>query len=270
MSPQESKASIERHAKEAVALAVQGRWKDAIAANKNILELFPEDVETHNRLGRALMEVGEYAAARKAYGRTLELDPRNNIAKKNLERLSHLGKKAPKADAKKVVVDIFIEETGKARVMKLASVAPKDVLARMAPGEELTLYIEGQRLLAKSGRGEYVGEVEPKYGVRLARLISLGNRYMAAVNSLGASSEVKVIIREVYQHPDLVGHPSFPLREKEGFRPYVKESLLRNRLEDEELADDGDEIAEVEREGFTVADFYDSSAADEESKSWPE
>jgi len=270
LSSQESKAGIERYAKEAVALAVQSRWKEAIAANKNILELFPDDIETHNRLGRALMEVGEYAAARKAYGRTLELDPRNNIAKKNLERLSHLGKKARKADTHKVVVDVFVEETGKARVMKLTNPAPKDVLARMAPGEELTLHVEGQRLLAKSGRGEYIGEVEPKYGARLARLISLGNRYMAAVNSLGANSEVKVIIKEVYQHPDLVGHPSFPLREKEGFRPYVKESLLRNRLEDEELADEADEIAEVEREGFTVADFYDGSAADEERKSWPE
>ncbi len=270
MSPQENKASIEGYAKEAIALALQGRWKEAIAANKSILELFPDDVETHNRLGRALMEVGEYAAARKAYGRTLELDRRNNIARKNLDRLSHLGKKARKGDSHKVVVDIFIEETGKARVMKLINVAAKEVLARMAPGEELKLQVEGQRLLAKSGRGEYAGEVEPKYGVRLARLISLGNEYMAAVKSLGANSEVKVIVREVYQHPNLVGHPSFPLREKEGFRPYVKESLLRNRLEDEELADEVDEIAEVEREGFTVADYYDASAADEERKSWSE
>lgn len=270
MSPEESKTGIDHYAKEAIALALQGRWKEAIAANKNILELFPDDVETHNRLGRALMEVGEYAAARKAYGRTLELDPRNNIARKNLDRLSHLGKKARKGDANKVVVDIFIEETGKARVMKLTNVAPKAVLARMAPGEELKLEVEGQRLLAKNGRGEYVGEVEPRYGIRLARLISLGNEYMAAVNSLGANNEVKVIIREVYQHPNLAGHPSFPLRDKEGFRPYVKESLLRNRLEDEELADEVDEIAEVEREGFTVADFYDGAATDEEAKPWPE
>ena len=83
MSPQESKPNIERYAKEAIALALQSRWQDAIGANEGILELFPEDVETHNRLGRALMEVGKYAAARKAYGRALELDPRNRIAKKN-------------------------------------------------------------------------------------------------------------------------------------------------------------------------------------------
>lgn len=270
MSPQESKANVEGYAKEAIALALQGRWQEAIASNKSILELFPEDVETHNRLGRALMEVGEYAAARKAYGRALELDPRNNIAKKNLDRLSHLKKKARKGDPHKVVVDIFVEETGKARVVKLINLASKEVLAQMAPGEQVILQVEGQRLVGKSGRGEYVGEVEPKYGARLARLISLGNEYVAAINSLGKNDEVKVIIREVYQHPDLAGHPSFPIREKEGFRPYVRESLLRNRLEDEELGEEVDEIAEVEREGFTVADFYDASAADEGRKSWPE
>lgn len=270
MSPQESKPNIERYAKEAIALALQSRWQDAIKANESILELLPDDVETHNRLGRALMEVGKYAAARKAYGRALELDPRNRIAKKNLDRLAHLKKGTPKGARHRVVVDIFVEETGRARVVKLINLASKGLLARMAPGEEVILQAEGQRLLAKSGRGKYVGEVEPKYGVRLARLISLGNEYVAAINSLGANDEVKVIIREVYQHPNLAGHPSFPLREKEGFRSYVRESLLRNRLEDEEQADEVDEIAEVEREGFTVADFYGSSASDEGKKSWSE
>lgn len=271
LSPQENRAEIERHAKKAIALALQGNWQEAIAANRSILELFPEDVETYNRLGRALMEVGEYTPAKEAYKHALELDPHNNIAKKNLDRLAHVrGKARKKGDPHKVVVDIFVEETGKARVVKLIHLAPKEVLAQMAPGEEITLYIERQRLLVKNGRREYLGEVEPKYGLRLARLTTAGNRYIAAINSLG-ENEVKVIIREVYQHPSQAGHPSFPLREREGFRPYVRETLLRHRLEDEELSDEADETAEAEREGFTVADFYDSSGgADEEGKSWPE
>jgi tetratricopeptide (TPR) repeat protein len=269
LSPQENRAKIERHAKKAIALALQGHWQEAITANRSILELFPEDVETYNRLGRALMEVGEYTPAKEAYKHALELDPHNNIAKKNLDRLAHVRGKARKGDPPKVVVDIFVEETGKARVVKLIHLAPKEVLAQMAPGGEITLYIEGQRLLVKNGRGEYLGEVEPKYGLRLARLTAAGNRYIAAINSL-EENEVKVIIREVYQHPSQAGHPSFPLREREGFRPYVRETLLRHRLEDEELSDEADETAEAEREGFTVADFDDSSGAEEERKSWPE
>jgi len=54
---------------------MQGRWKEAIAANKSLIESFPNDVDAYNRLGRAYMELGEYSRAREAYGRTLELDP---------------------------------------------------------------------------------------------------------------------------------------------------------------------------------------------------
>jgi hypothetical protein len=268
VSTEERKPDIERYAKEAIDLALKGQWKEAVAANRKILETFPDDVESHNRLGRALMEIGEYGKAKDAYKRALELAPHNRIAKKNLERLSYLRKQAPKGANNKVVVDIFVEETGKARVVRLIRLATREILAQMAPGEEVSLHIEGQRLLTQSSRGEYLGEVEPKYGSRLVKLMLGGNRYVAAINSLG-EHEAKVIIREVYQDPAQAGHPSFPLREREGFRPYVRESLLRQRFEEEELSEDVDETAEAEREGFTVADFYDSSN-ENEGKTWTE
>ena len=269
MSAEERKPEIERRAREAIGLALKGKWKEAGAANKKILETVPDDVESHNRLGRALMELGEYSKAKDAYNRALQLAPHNRIAKKNLERLSYLRKQAPKRTNNKVVVDIFVEETGKARVVRLIRLAAREVLAQMAPGEEISLHIEGQRLLAKTGRGDYIGEVEPKYGSRLVKLMSGGNKYVAAINSLG-EHEVKVIIREIYQDPSQAGHPSFPLREREGFRPYVRESLLRQRFEEEDLSEDMDETAEVEREGFTVADFYDSSSTEGDGKAWSE
>ncbi len=276
MTSQINRADLERHAKEAVDLALQGQWQEAVAANRSILERFPDDVETYNRLGRALTEIGEYAEARKTYERTLELDPFNSIAKKNLSRLSLMGKRAAKAnarkastrkaDAHKVVADIFVEETGKAKVVKLVSLAAKEVVAKMAPGEEITPYVEGQRLLVKNKEGDCLGEVEPKYGARLAKLAKAGNRYIAAVHSL-SDKEMKVIVREVYQHPSQAGRPSFPLKDKQGYRPYVRESLLRHRLEDEEFADEADETVEAEREGFSVTDVYDHSGSEDEGRS---
>ena len=276
MTSQINRADLERHAKEAVGLALQGQWQEAVAANRSILERFPEDVETYNRLGRALIEIGEYAEARKTYERTLELDGFNSIAKKNLNRLSLIGKRAAKAsarkasarkaDARKVVADIFVEETGRARVVKLVSLAAKEVVAKMAPGEEVAPYVEGQRLLVKNKEGDCLGEVEPKYGARLAKLTKGGNRYIAAVHSL-SDKEMKVIVREIYQHPSQAGRPSFPLKDKQGYRPYVRESLLRHRLEDEEFADEADETVEAEREGFSVTDVYDHSGSEDEGRS---
>jgi len=264
-----NRANLERHAKQAVDLALHGQWQEAVAANRSMLEQFPNDVETYNRLGRALTEIGEYAEAKKAYGRTLELDRFNSIAKKNLSRLSLMGKRAAKADAHKVVADIFVEETGRARVVKLVSLAAKEVVAKMAPGEEVTPYVEGQRLLVKNKEGDKLGEVEPKYGARLAKLAKLGNRYIAAVHSLG-EKELKVIIREVYQHPSQVGRPSFPLKDRQGYRPYVRESLLRHRLEDEEFAEEADETGDAEREGFSVTDVYERSGSEDEGRSHTE
>lgn len=264
-----NRAELERHAKQAVNLALQGQWREAVGANRTILERFPDDVETYNRLGRALMEIGEYAEARKAYERTLELDPFNSIAKKNLGRLSLMGKRAAKTDARKVVADIFVEETGRAKVVKLVTLAERGVVAKTAPGEEVTLYVEGQRLLVKNKDSDYLGEVDPKYGARLAKLTKLGNRYIAAMHSIG-DKETKVIIREVYQHPSQVGRPSFPLKDKQAYRPYVRESLLRHRLEDEDFGEEGDEGMDAEREGFSVTDVYDHSGSDDEGRSHTE
>jgi tetratricopeptide (TPR) repeat protein len=271
VTSQINRADLERHAKEAVDLALQGQWKEAVAANRSILERFPDDVETYNRLGRALMEIGDYAEARKAYERTLQLDAFNSIAKKNLSRLSLMGKRAAKArtrktDARKVVADIFVEETGRARVVKLVGLAAREVMAKMAPGEEVTPYAEGQRLMVRNKEGDCLGEVEPRYGARLAKLTKAGNRYIAAVHSIG-DKEMKVIVREVYQHPSQAGRPSFPLKDKQGYRPYVRESLLRHRLEDEEFADEADETLEAEREGFSVTDVYNHSGSEDESRS---
>lgn len=248
MSP-EGKIRLDQYAKKAVDLAMQGRWEEAITANRTIIQLSPRDVEAHNRLGKALMEVGEHASAREAYGRAAELDPYNNIAKKNLKRLSRLGELVPKDHHHKVVADVFVEEQSKARVVNLVNLGPKELIAQKAPGEEVGLQAEGQGLIARDGHNQYLGEVEPRYGLRLAKLIRGGNRYTAAISSLG-ENEVRMLVREVYQSPSQAGRLSFPLEKKESFRPYVKQSLLRSRLEDDS-AEETDELRELpEIEGF--------------------
>ena len=59
--------------KKAVALAMQNRWSDAVAANQSILSEFPDDLETFNRLGKALTELGRHREAKSAFQRALEI-----------------------------------------------------------------------------------------------------------------------------------------------------------------------------------------------------
>ncbi|MFC2008255.1 tetratricopeptide repeat protein, partial [Chloroflexota bacterium] len=219
--------------KQAIALAMQGRWHEAIAANKSILESFLHDVDAYNRLGRAYMELGEYPLAREAYNRAVELDPCNAIAAKNLQRLSHLGETVAgdRGDSYHVEPQHFIEEMGKAEVVNLRHLAPPAVLVRMVAGVTVKLRIDGTNLVVESGRGEYLGQVEPKHAQRLIKLMQGGNEYLAAVVSSG-EAKLTIIIREVYQHPSQAGQLSFPPREVGKLQPYVSGRILRHELEE--------------------------------------
>ena len=194
------------HSKQAIALAMQGRWHEAVVANKRIIESFPHDVDAYNRLGRAYMELGEYSLAREAYNRALELDSSNAIAAKNLRRLSQLGETTvgARGDSHHAEPHHFIEEIGKAGVVNLRHLAPPAVLIRMMAGNAVYLRIDGTNLVVENAHGEYLGQVEPKQALRLIRLMDGGNQYRAAVIS-SAEDKLTIIIREVYQHHSQAG-----------------------------------------------------------------
>jgi len=268
---EERLASLKRQrTKQAIDLAMQGRWREAIAANKAILEDFPNDVDAHNRLGRAHMELGEYRQAKAAYGRTAELDPFNTIAKKNLQRLNYLGevKVTAESAARKVEPHRFIEEIGKAGVVNLYHLAPTQVRARLIAGDEVFLKISGIRLVIEDDLGQYVGHVDPKHGQRLVRLMDGGNKYSAAAVS-SAEEAMTVIIREIYQDPSQIGKLSFPSKGAEELRPYVDEKVFKLESEIEEILLEepgytiigGDEIEVLPEESAEVGD---ESASEEE------
>jgi hypothetical protein len=169
----------------------------------------------------------------------MEIDPYNIIAQKNLQRLSYLGEEVGAADdSDRVEPQHFIEETGKTGVVALYRLAPRAVLAKMGAGDRVYLKVDGAGLNVENGRGEYVGQVEPKHGQRLIKLMGGGNRYSAAIVGVG-EERVMVIIREIYQDPSQAGQLSFPPRGMESLRPYLSDKMLRRELENiETMADE--------------------------------
>jgi tetratricopeptide (TPR) repeat protein len=272
---EEEKARLRQQlSKEAIDLALQGRWEEAEAVNRDIIKKFPTDVEAYNRLGRALTELGNFDRAKKAYFKALELAPENAIAKKNLARLTSLSESmatlssnpqeasTQRAQARRVALDLFITEVGKAGVVNLHNVASGDVLAKMGFGDQVHLEARGQHLIVVSEDGEYLGEVAPKQGLRLIKLMQGGNRYDAAILHV-EEDKVQVIIKEVYQHPSQVGRPSFLVKATEHLRTRIKESLLRRGIITDESEDspelgyseEEDDLGPEEEslpEGFTV------------------
>ncbi|MBC8274386.1 MAG: tetratricopeptide repeat protein [Chloroflexi bacterium] len=255
---EEDKARLRRKAsQEAISLAMQSRWQEAVTVNQSIIELFPTDIDACNRLGRAFMELGEFAKAKEAYSRGLELGPDNAIAQKNLQRLSLLSasKVKVKEERREVAPDLFIGEMGRAGVVNLRNPAPGEVLASMAAGNQVYLKVRGQQLIVESEQGEYLGLVGPPHGFRLARLIEGGNKYTAAIVNID-NSTARVIIREVFQHSSQVGRSSFPVKAVEGFHPHVKDTRLRHEAVEEEALDEEEEVeleeGELIPEGFSI------------------
>jgi tetratricopeptide (TPR) repeat protein len=235
-----------QRSKQAIALAMQGRWREAVAANQEIIASFPHDVDAYNRLGRAYIELGDYAQAKESYERAIEFDPYNVIAQKNLRRLPYLGEADGVASSDRAEPQHFIEETGKAGVVNLYRLAPPGILARMAAGNKVYLKRDGSGLAVTNARSEYLGQVEPRHAQRLVKLMEGGNQYVAAIVS-AAEDRVLVIIREVYQDPSQAGQLSFLPKGGESLRPYLSDKMLRRELEhieaeepaDTETGDDG-------------------------------
>jgi len=229
--------------KEAITLAIQGRWEEAVTANRSLIEKFPTDVRSYNRLGRALTELGKFIQAREAYSKALELAPINAIAAKNLARLLSLSESKATLDSEhhKVAPKLFVTETGKAGVVNLCNLAPSEVLAKMVIGDQAHLKVEGRGLVIENKRDEYLGEVEPKYGPRLIKLIEGGNRYAAVIFSV-EKDKMLAIIKEEYQHPSQAGHPSFPFKATKRSPLEDRESLLRRSI----IGEEGEATMEAE------------------------
>ena len=232
-------------AEQAIALAMKSRWADAADVNRRILELFPNDVDSHNRLGKALMELAQYDESRASYEEALRLDPTNTIAAKNLQRLEKLiqeGQSAAPAPSK-VDPSRFIEESGKTVVTALLDLASPDDVVRLAPGDPLVLELQGTTVrLVEPSSGLVVGRLEPKLNARVQRLLDMGNTYTAAVTSVD-STVVRVIIREASRSSQMGTRPSFPTTASaEAFRGYTREDIFRTDFEEDD--DDDDELTE--------------------------
>ncbi|MBM2810170.1 MAG: tetratricopeptide repeat protein [Chloroflexi bacterium] len=231
----EEHARIKRlKVEQAVSLAMQSRWADAAELNRQIVDANPKDVEAHNRLGKALMELGRLDDAREAYNHALRTDPTNTIAQKNSQRLERLMEEAVPVEPSAAPVDpsLFIEETGRTTTTSLVQVAPSEVLAKMDAGDPVTLEVQGNSVLAVNSAGEFIGKLEPKIRQRIVRLTGLGNQYAAIVTAVDDET-VRIIIRETHRDASMGNRPSFPTT-GEAFRGYVRDSLLRYELDDED------------------------------------
>ncbi|MEX0625015.1 MAG: tetratricopeptide repeat protein [Chloroflexota bacterium] len=237
----------------AIGQATRGEWEGAVSSNQQILEL-GGDTDAYNRLGKALAELGRHAEALDAYQGALARDATNRIAERNVGRLRVIaggGDASAVGDGKqeKALASHFIEEMGKTGHARLINLIPAKQLASLSAGDAVELALEGALLVARVGEVE-VGQVEPRIGARLAKLMKAGNRYEAAITTVDRD-EVRVIIHEAFADPANFGKVSFPgsaTGRPGDVRPYIKGTALRydDEEESEEVEEETEEVEELD------------------------
>jgi len=197
---------------QAVKAALNQNWNKAIEINKKIIAGVPQDIAALNRLGRAYWEIGKIRQAIQSYKKVLKFDSLNPIANKNLKRLAKGGQTKRIKGKKSLFIpsaNIFLEEPGKTKVVKLIRLATPSVLAQLDNADTVVLTLKKRNIVVSSNNGQYLGSIPEDLSIRLIKFIKGGNQYQAFVKSVD-HQKLEVFIREVFRSKKFANNPSLP------------------------------------------------------------
>lgn len=248
--PPTMKRSRKQRTEAAIAYALERRWDEAATENRSLLDEFPDDIEAANRLGKALTELGDLDGATTAYGRSLEIDGSNVIARRNLTRIEELRgqpkggttakrrarARRPSATPPSITAAIarphsLIEESGRSAEFTLLD-PNAQALSQVTAGDTAELVQTPRGVSIQSAAGALLGHVEPRAAIRLRRLMDGGNQYAVVIRRI-ADGETTIYIRETHRAAELADQPSFlqpstaARKRTTTTRAYTKTSVLR-------------------------------------------
>lgn len=243
--------------------ATEGKWREALEVNQQLVDRTPKDVDAYNRLGKAYFELRRFRSAYEAYQTAYEIDPANVIAQRNISRIE------PLKDSEEEIGEIpelgpprqnvFIEEVGKTYVDDLVNVATGPILTELSSGDRLQLVVEGNAVSVQDLDGTFIGQLEPRLANRMIELFNVGNQYEAFVTSSTGMS-VRIIIREIVKDPSMGSRLSFPRQGKVAIpRAYLRDTRLFRDVPDMLLGDDDDDDGDADE-----VDEFDTSDSDDD------
>lgn len=185
----------------AIKAAIESDWEKAQKLNLSISKKDPVNLSALNRLARAYAELGEINLAQKTYRKVLSLDLDNPIASKNLDRLSRARKtrkEAPQRKKSPSLSEIFLEEPGKTKVVKLVKLTEPAILSALDNADQVLLVPKKRKVNVTNEEGVYLGTLPDDLSQRLIRFIQGGNRYEAYVKAV-EKGELVIFIRETFR-----------------------------------------------------------------------
>lgn len=203
---------------QAIQTALSGNWNQAITLNLELLDENPDDVDTLNRLAFAYALIGKIKEARSTYQKVLVVDEQNPIATKNLKRLrgTTAGDNQSNKDSgltastphTTILNNMFLEESGKTKVIELVNVAEGKTIIHLRTGEFLQLQIKRSKVFVLDNDKQYIGVIPDDIGRRLIKFMDGGNKYEAYVKSI-EEHRLTIFVKETVRAKRFKNQPSF-------------------------------------------------------------
>lgn len=197
---------------QAIQKALAGDWNEAISLNLNILKENPKDIDTLNRLAFAFAITGNTTQAKTMYQKVLELDNQNPIASRNIKRIT--GNASYQMHSLTTHPEgMFLEESGKTKVIELVNIADSKTLSQLITGELVTLTVKRLKVFVLDTRNQYMGTLPEDIGKRLIKFIKGGNVYKACIKYV-EKNKVTIFVKETKKSSRFKNQPSFISSEK--------------------------------------------------------
>jgi hypothetical protein len=202
----------------AIQAMLLGDWENAASLNKDLIEENPRDIDALNRLAYVFTILGKIQNAKSTYRKVLKIDVLNQIAIRNIKRLTELEPKQiiKSLSSIKNVNNTFLEETGKTKIISLVNTAQPKIIALLTTGQPVAIAIKRSKIFVQDQNTQYLGVFPDDIGKRLIKLIRGGNTYAACVKSATEHS-VCVFIKETKRTSKYKNQPSFPQTDSQNY-----------------------------------------------------
>ena len=203
--------------KQAIEAALKQNWKLSIQLNSEILSEHPNNIDSQIRLGRAYMQLKDFAKAKKMFKEVLCEDPINAIALRNLELA-----KIKKAECvtSTLKTKSLLKEPGTTQEVKITVKARGVDASDFMSGEELSIKSKKKTVelfKCKKGKDVLVGTIDDLYTVRKVGVIVDKKEKIQVVFTHGKGSEIWVLFK--------ASIPVFK-PDKIDIRPYIKKGTI--------------------------------------------
>ncbi|MEI6532223.1 MAG: tetratricopeptide repeat protein [Candidatus Roizmanbacteria bacterium] len=247
---------IEILEQQAVDSAMNSNWEKAVELNLKLLEIDKKNIGGILRLGYAYLQTKQTKEAREYYNKALRIQPGNQVALDQLDRLAILEQRGVKnMTVEKSILnpDTFLETPGKTKTVALVNLGQKDHLVHLLGGQEVLLNFKKRRLEIRTRGGEYIGGLPDDLSKRLTFFLKAKSVYSVFIKE-AIVNKVVVFIREESKGRKVAHYISFPSNIQTNLDKMGQEDIPEGAEED---------TTEDEDEWEKLANEIDSSEKEE-------